>query len=120
MELNQKKLADKVEANHNHVFEYVDKKLNTMWNELSEQVENNISDDNEGQSFNKQAFLSSIQMPSDNIIKTEVIRIVKDELRKINKANDLNNVLLIYRENWQKRLSPDNPEKDMSLKEIIT
>ena len=30
-------------------------------------------------------------MPSDNINKTEVIRIVKDELRKINKANDLNN-----------------------------
>ena len=91
MELNQKKLADKVEANHNQVFEYVDRELNTMWNELSEQVENNISDDNEGQSFNKQEFLSSIQIPSDNINKTEVIRIVKDELRKINKANDLNN-----------------------------
>ena len=62
MELNQKKLADKVEANHNHLFEYVDKELNTMWNELSEQVENNISDDNEGQSLNKQACLSSIQI----------------------------------------------------------
>ena len=36
MELNQKKLADKVEANHNQVFEYVDRELNTMWNELSE------------------------------------------------------------------------------------
>ena len=73
MELNQKKLADKVEANHNQVFEYVDRELNTMWNELNEQVE------------------SSIQMPSDNINKTEVIRIVKDELRMINKANNLNN-----------------------------
>ena len=48
MELNQKKLTDKVEANHNQVFKYVDRELNTMWNELSEQVENNISDDNEG------------------------------------------------------------------------
>ena len=91
IELNQKKLADKVEANHNQVFEYVDRELNTMWNELSEQVENNISDDNEGQSFNKQACLSSIQMPSDNINETEVIRIVKDDLQKINKGNDLNN-----------------------------
>ena len=90
MELNQKKLADKVEANHNQVFEYVDRELNTMWNELSEQVENNISDDKEGQLFNKQACLSSMQMPSDNINKTEVIQIVKDELRK-NKANDSNN-----------------------------
>ena len=36
MELNQKKLADKFEANHNQVFEYVDRELNTMWNELSE------------------------------------------------------------------------------------
>ena len=60
MELNQKKLADKFEANHNQVFEYVDRELNTMWKELSEHVENNISDDNEGQSFNKQACLSSI------------------------------------------------------------
>ena len=91
MELNQKKLADKVKANHNQVFEYVDRELNTMQNELSEQVENNISDDNEGQSFNKQACLSSIQMPSDNINETEVIRIVKDDLQKINKGNDLNN-----------------------------
>ena len=57
----------------------------------SEQVENNITDDNEGQSFNKQACLSSIQMPSDNINKTELIRIVKDKLGKINNANDLNN-----------------------------
>ena len=48
MDLNQKKLTDKVEANHNQVFENVDRELNTMWNELSEQVENNISDDNEG------------------------------------------------------------------------
>ena len=62
-----------------------------MWNELSEQVENKNSEDNEGQSFDKRACLSSIQMPLDNINKTEVIRIVKDELRKINKADDLNN-----------------------------
>ena len=34
-------------------------------------------------------------MPSDNINKTEVIRIVKDELRKINKANDLHNGSII-------------------------
>ena len=91
MELNQKNLADKVEANHNQVFEYVDRELKTMWNKLGEQVENIISDYNEGQSFNKQACLSSIQMPSDNINITEVIRIVKKELQKINKANDLNN-----------------------------
>ena len=69
MELNQQKLADKVEANHNEVFEYVDKELNMMWNELTEQVENKNSEDNEGQSFDKRACLSSTQMPSDNVNK---------------------------------------------------
>ena len=91
MELNQQKLADKVEANHNEVFEYVDKELNLMWNELSEQVQNKNSEDNEGQSFDKRACLRSTQMRSDNVNKPEVIRIVRDELRKINKANDSNN-----------------------------
>ena len=67
MELDQQKLADKVEANHNEVFEYVDKELNMMWNELSEQLENNNSEDNEGQSFDKRACLSSTQMPLDNV-----------------------------------------------------
>ena len=62
-----------------------------MWNELSEQVENKNSEDNEGQSFDKRACLSSTQMPSDNVNKPEVIRIVRDELQKINKANDSNN-----------------------------
>ena len=38
METQQRKLADKVEANHNETFEYVDKELNSMWNELTEQV----------------------------------------------------------------------------------
>ena len=66
MELNLQKLADKVDANHNEVFEYVDKELNMMWNELSEQVENNC-EDNEGHSFDKRACLSSTQMPSDNV-----------------------------------------------------
>ena len=39
-------------------------------------------------------------MPSDNINKTEVIQIVKDELRKINKRTiQIMEVLLTYREN---------------------
>ena len=90
MEQDLKKLANKVEANYNQVYEYVGRELNTMWNELNEQVRNNISDDNEGQLFNKQSCLSSTQMPSDNINRPEVIQIVKGELQKINKANDSN------------------------------